>query len=80
MSKFKFGDKVICIRFEIVPEMHLTNKGMAFKNKIKDTFFNREAIISKTYKEYMDEQFNCNDSEDKDEYEIQFLDDKHTLA
>lgn len=80
MRKYNFGDKVICIKFDVAPAMHITANGLTFKNQINRNWFNREAIICKTYKEYMDKYYGCNDYEDKDEYEIQFLDDKTTLA
>lgn len=46
-------------------------------------FFNREAVIEYTYKEKMEEHFKNDlheEFEDKDEYEIKFLDNKTTLA
>ena len=46
---------------------------------IEDCFFNRKAIVSKVYKEYMDKTLGEN-HEDKNEYEITFLDDFTTLS
>lgn len=80
MRKFNFGDNVICIKYDVSPVMYFTSKGMTMKNQLNTHWFNREAIISKTYKEAMDEHYGCSDTEDKDEYEIKFLDDGHTLA
>ena len=40
---------------------------------VNDEFFGREAVISDTYKNVMDERLGY-EHEDKDEYEITFLD------
>lgn len=52
---------------------------MLLEPYIDDTWFNRKAIISKIYKEYMDKVLG-GDYEDRDEYEITFLDNGTSLA
>lgn len=79
MRKFQKGDVVLCKKFEVAQKLCIYPGGMSFKPYIDDTYFNRRAYISKTYKEYMDKTLGVS-HEDRDEYEITFLDTGNTLA
>lgn len=83
MATFKKGDIVICKKHEISQKLVCDKNGMWIENYIDDYFFNREAVIEHTYKECMEEHFKNDlheEFEDKDEYEIKFLDNNTTLA
>lgn len=79
MSKYQKGDIVLCKKFEIGQKLCIGPNGMSYQPFIDDTYFNRKAYISKTYKEYMEKTLESA-YEDKDEYEITFLDDGHSLS
>lgn len=83
MATFKKGDIVICKKNDISQKLVYDANGMRIENYIDDYFFNREAVIEHTYKEKMEEHFKNDmheEFEDKDEYEIKFLDNNTTLA
>ena len=83
MTTFKKGDIVICKKHEISQKLVCDANGMRIENYIDDYFFNREAVIEYTYKEKMEEHLKNDmheEFEDKDEYEIKFLDNNTTLA
>lgn len=79
MRKFNKGDVVLCKKFSIEQRMHIDENGLRIEPYIDDYWFNRKSYISHTYKEYMDKTLGCS-HEDKDEYELIFLDDNSTLA
>lgn len=79
MRRFEKGDVVLCKKFEVDKKLCIGLDGMSLQPYIDDTFFNRKAYISKTYKEYMEKTLGGM-YEDKDEYEITFLDDGNSLA
>ena len=73
MRKFNVGDKVLCLKYEL-SEQAVFGKGYFGMHKyVDDEFFGREAVISDTYKNVMDKRLGY-EHEDKDEYEITFLD------
>lgn len=83
MAMFKKGDVVICKKHKVEQKIVCDAKGMRVENYIDDYFFNREAVIEYTYKEYMEEHFKNDlheEFKDKDEYVIRFLDNDTTLA
>lgn len=83
MTTFKTGDIVICKKHSVAQKLTFDSKGIRIENYIDDYFFNREAVIEYTYKEYMDEHFKNDlheEFKDKDEYGIRFLDNNTTLA
>lgn len=77
--KFNKGDIVLCTQFSIGQNRVIDECGIKIVPCIDDGYFNRRAYISKTYKECM-EQTLGGIYEDKDEYEITFLDDGNSLA
>lgn len=79
MRKFDKGDIVLCKKFTIEQRISINENGLRIEPYIGDYWFNRKAYISHTYKEYMDDILGCS-HEDKDEYQITFLDDNNTLA
>lgn len=79
MRKFQKGDVVLCKKFEIKQKLCIYPDRTSFEPYIDDTYFNRKAYISKTYKEHMDKALGVL-HEDRDEYEITFLDTGNTLA
>ena len=79
MRKFNKGDVVLCKKFCVEQKLSIGANGLKIEPYIDDHWFNRKAYISHTYKEYMDKTIGCS-HEDKDEYEIRFLDDNNTLA
>lgn len=79
MRKFQKGDVVLCKKFEIRQKLCIYPDRTSFEPYIEDIYFNRKAYISKTYKEYMDKTLGVS-YEDRDEYEITFLDTGNTLA
>ena len=79
MRKFDKGDVVLCKKFSIEHSLSFNTNGSRIEPYIDDYWFNRKAYISHTYKEYMDKTLG-NINEDKDEYELRFLDDNSTLA
>ena len=79
MRKFNKGDVVLCKKFSIEQRMYIDENGLRIEPYIDDYWFNRKPYISHTYKEYMDDTLGCS-HEDKDEYELRFLDDNSTLA
>lgn len=81
MRKFNKGDVVICVKYDVGQRLGIDNTGINTITYINDTYFNRKAYISGTYKEIMMKKSDNNtDFEDKDEYQITFLDDNSTLA
>lgn len=83
MATFKKGDIVICKKHGVSQKLVYGANGMRIENYIDDYFFNREAVIYHTYKEYMEEYFKDDlheEFEDKDKYEIKFLDNNTTIA
>ena len=83
MSTFKKGDIVICKTYEISQKLVCSTYGAKIENYIHDCYFNREAVIEHTYKEYMEDYFKNDlheEHEDKDEYVIRFLDNGTTIA
>lgn len=79
MRKFDKGDVVLCKKFSIEQRISINENGLRIEPYIDDNWFNRKAYVSYTYKEYMDYTLDCS-HEDKDEYELRFLDDNSTLA
>ena len=79
MRKFDKGDVVLCKKFSIEHRLSFNTNGLRIEPYIDDYWFNRKAYISHTYKEYMDKTLG-DINEDKDEYELRFLDDNSTLA
>ena len=79
MRKFNKGDVVLCKKFSIEHRLSFNTNGLRIEPYIDDYWFNRKAYISHTYKEYMDKTLG-DINEDKDEYELRFLDDNSTLA
>lgn len=77
--KFDIGDVVLCHKFGIENKFVLFNASISVQPYLDTMWFNRKAYISNTYKRCM-EQHGTEHPEDKDEYEITFLDDGHTLA
>lgn len=77
--RFNKGDIVLCTKFSIEQNMIIDESGIKVVPCVNDTWFNRKAYVSKVYKEYM-EQTLGGTYEEKDEYEITFLDDGNTLA
>ena len=77
--KFNKWDIVLCTKFSIEQNMIIDESGIKVVPCVDDTWFNRKAYVSKVYKEYM-EQTLGGTYEEKDEYEITFLDDGNTLA
>lgn len=77
--KFDIGDVVLCHKFGIERKIVLSTAGISWHPYIDTSWFNRKAYISNTYKRCM-EQHGTENPEDKDEYEITFLDDGNTLA
>lgn len=77
--KFNKGDIVLCTKFSIEQNMIIDESGIKVVPCVNDTWFNRKAYVSKVYKEYM-EQTLGGTYEEKDEYEITFLDDENSLA
>lgn len=83
MTTFKTGDVVICKKYEVAKRTRIDSKGVRAENYIDDSYFNREAVIEHTYKEYMQEYFkdgSHDECKDLDEYGIRFLDNNQTLA
>ena len=70
---------MFCTKFSIEQNMVIDESGIKVVPCVNDTWFNRKAYVSKVYKEYM-EQTLGGTYEEKDEYEITFLDDGNTLA
>lgn len=79
MRKFKKGDIVLCTKFSVEEVLVFGRNGMRTEPKVDKTFFDRKAFIRNTYKEVMDDKLGTG-HEDKDEYEIEFLDNGMTLA
>lgn len=77
--RFNKGDIVLCTKFSIEQNMVIDESGIKVVPCVDDTWFNRKAYISGVYKEYMEQELGGT-YEDKDEYEITFLDDGNTLA
>ena len=75
MRKFDKGDVVLCKKFSIEHRLSFNTNGLRIEPYIDDYWFNRKAYISHTYKEYMDKTLG-DINEDKDEYELRFLDDE----
>ena len=79
MAQYEKGEKVICTKFDIYDRMVFDKSGFRIEKYVEDRFFNREATITKTWKE-------CGlsigqiDPEDKEEYEIKFTDNGESLA
>lgn len=76
--KFDIGDVVLCHKFIIESKIVLSTT-ISCQPYIDTQWFNRKAYISNTYKRCMEQHGTVN-PEDKDEYEITFLDDGNTLA
>lgn len=76
---FNKGDIVLCTKFSVEQNMVIDERGIKVVPCVDNTWFNRKAYVSKVYKEYM-EQILGGTHEDKDEYEITFLDDGNSLA
>lgn len=68
MRKFQKGDVVLCKKFEVAQKLCIHPDGMSFEPYIDDTYFNRKAYISNI------------SEQDKDKYEITFLDDGTAFA
>lgn len=80
MRKFNIGDIVLSKRYSIEQGMVFDCNGCwRIEPYIDDYFFNREAYISGTYKSIMESKLGGS-YEDKDEYQITFLDNNTTLA
>lgn len=74
------GDNVICVKYDVLPKTIIQQgKPPVYKNYLDTTWFNREAIITKVYKEYMESTIGTG-FPDKNEYEITFIDDGNSLA
>lgn len=80
MRKYNRGDVVLCKKYSVESRMIQDLSGFKFEPYIDDSYFNRKAYISGTYKEIMEEKFGKGDYTDKDEYQITFLDNNSTLA
>ena len=79
MRKFNVEDKVLCLKYEL-SEQAVFGKGYFGMHKyVNDEFFGREAVISDTYKNVMDKRLGYG-HEDKDKYEITFLDTGEKLS
>lgn len=80
MRKFNIGDVVLSKRYSI-EKMIVFDCNGCFRTEpyIDDYFFNRKAYISGTYKQIMESKLGQT-FEDKDEYQITFLDNSTTLA
>lgn len=79
IRKFNKGDIVLCTKFSIENMIQIDASGLKSIPYVDDRFFNRRAYISKTFKEYMDKALGVSHDE-RDEYEITFLDDGNSLA
>ena len=80
MRKFNVGDIVLSKKYSVEQQMVFDGNGcFRFEPYIDDYFFNRKAYISGTYKQIMEARFN-EPFEDKDEYQITFLDNGTTLV
>ena len=79
MRKFNKDDVVICKRYSIEQRVIIDASGYRIEPYIDDHWFNRKAYISGTYKQMMEEKLGGT-FEDKNEYQLTFLDDNHTLA
>lgn len=79
MRQFKKGDVVLCKKFNVRQTLYVNSNGMILQPYIDDTYFNRKAYISETYKEYMDKISGVS-HDDLDEYQITFIDDGYSLA
>ena len=77
--RFNKGDIVLCTKFSIEQNMVIDESGIKVVPCVDDTWFNRNAYISGVYKECMEQKLG-GIYEDKDEYEITFLDDGNSLA
>lgn len=79
MRRFDKGDVVLCKRYSIEQRVIIDASGYRIEPYIDDHWFNRKAYISGTYKQMMEEKLGGT-FEDKNEYQLTFLDDNHTLA
>lgn len=77
--KFDKKDIVLCTKLNIGSKLQIDGSGLNLIPYLDDVFFNRRAYISETYKEYMDKTLGVSRDE-KDEYEITFLDNGRSLA
>lgn len=79
MRKFNIGDIVLSTVYSIEKKIVLNENGFRVEPYIEDRFFNRTAYISGTYKSIMESRLGI-PFDDKDEYQITFLDDNNTLS
>ena len=74
-AKFKLGEKVICVKYDIHEVSAFTNDGMFLKNRVEKDYFGREAIISDIQRQEIETEYGKM-KQDIDEYRINFLDEK----
>lgn len=73
-AKYKLGERVICIKYDINEIFTFTNDGMFLENRVEKDYFGREAIISDIQRQEIETEYG-KIKQDVDEYKINFTDE-----
>ena len=74
-AKYKLGEKIICIKYNIHEIFNCTNDGVFLENRVDKEYFGRKAIISDVQREEINTEYG-KIKRDIDEYKINFLDEE----
>ena len=81
MAQYEKGEKVICTKFDVCDRVVFDKDGFRIEKYVDDKYFNREAVITDTWKDCALSMFGDSaKAEDREQYEIEFTDNKKKLA